>query len=312
MVLLILAALIGVGESLNSSINTITTILYKGTRGVLSYKAIFSFISPYVFGSILLLPIFYYFIKTFKSKNNFFLIDLSRFLLLLTCFILTQSRTVLIGFVLTLFILFLLIICNKWYPDRKKLIMNFSVIIIVIIVSIPFMVLFVQKNLSYLYIGLDVFFKSLKHLENFNIEDLILANPTLALRYKQLLFAVANQDKIPLIGIGIGKAVLMPESFYAMYYYRTGLIGTGIHFGIVFYVIYWSFYFARKYAKLNLNIDNNFLLTAIFLAITIYFISFFFSYISSAINDQTRSGYIFYTLVAIVCYYKNHYRTTRR
>jgi hypothetical protein len=167
------------------------------------------------------------------------------------------------------------------------------------------MVSFAESNLMYLYGGLNVLFEN---MEGLDIERIVYSNSSTRNRYEQILFAVEHQDIIPLIGVGIGKALLMPETFYAMYYYRVGLIGIGIHFGIILYSIYWASYFAKRYSVLNLNILENYILATIFLSIALYFISFFFSYLSSAVNDQTRSGCIFYTLVAIVCYYKNHYK----
>jgi hypothetical protein len=83
---LLAGAFVGIGESLNKNINKITALLYKGSRQVLENKAVFSFISPYIFATILLLPIFFYFIRFLGKKNHHFLIDLIRFLILLLCF----------------------------------------------------------------------------------------------------------------------------------------------------------------------------------------------------------------------------------
>jgi hypothetical protein len=182
----------------------------------------------------------------------------------------------------------------------------FSCLAGLVLVLLPFIITFIHDRLGYLYNGLDVFFRSLKGFTVSDIERVIMWNRTLAIRYEQLLFAVEHQDKIPLIGIGIGKAVLMPESFYAMYYYRTGLIGISIHIGLLLYSIYWSLFFAKKYAWIKTGESK--MLFNVFMAIAIYFISFFLNYFSSAINDQTRTGFIFYTLIAILVYYKNHYR----
>jgi hypothetical protein len=307
MILLFLGALIGIGEGTTYIIEKLTSIVYKEERGAWFHKAIFSFISPYTFATVLLLPIFYNFIKLMRPKNKTIVSDMLIFFIFLSCFILTQSRTIFISFILTFIIFFLFVLFNKWYPARNKIIFCFISVIAIIVISIPFIISYAKTNLPYLYGGLNVV---IKHLDNFNLKDFVYSNKSTAHRFDQILFAIEHQDRIPLVGVGIGKSLFMPESLYAMYYYRTGLIGTCIHFALIFYVIYWALYFSEKYAKLNSINRQYFSLMAIFFAIAIYFISFVFDYLSSAVNDQTRSGFIFYTLVAIVCYYKNHYRVS--
>jgi hypothetical protein len=309
MTLLLLAAIIGIGESISSTINEITKKIYKGDRQVLSHKAIFSFISPYTFGTVLLLPVFYYFTRITRTRNKNIIIDIAFFSLFFSCFILTQSRTIFISFIGTVFIMFIVALYNKWYPFRKNFIIIISLTILTTIILMQILIQVIEKRLSYLYIGLNVLFNSLKYIKELNIEQIILSNKTIAIRYEQFLFAVEQQGKIPLIGIGIGKAVLMPETFYTMYYYRVGIIGICIHFGFIIYSIYWSLYFAKKYSQLKIYNKNITAIYEIFLSIAIYFMSFFISYFSSAVNDQTRSGFIFYILFSILCYYKRNYRS---
>jgi hypothetical protein len=172
---------------------------------------------------------------------------------------------------------------------------------VTIIILTPLIISYAKKNLYYLYTGLNVI---INQFNNFTLEGLVKSSGSVTLRFEQILFAIKHQDTIPLIGVGIGKSLFMPESLYAMYYYRVGLIGMFIHFGLIFYTIYWSLYFA----KLNLISREYFSIVAIFFSIALYFVSFIFDYLSSAINDQTRSGFIFYVLIAIVYSYKKHYR----
>jgi len=305
MLFLLFGALIGIGEARNYTINALTTIIYKENKPVLANKALFSFIITYTFATVLLLPIFFYFIKIMKHRNSSFLLDLCRLLIFMLCFISTQSRTIFISFIITFIIFFLLILCNKWYPNRRKIIVVIGILVFIIVLSIPFIVSYAQNNLAYLYRGLNVV---ISRLNNFTISDFINSSRSISLRFEQIVFAVEHQDAIPLIGVGIGKAVLMPESFYAMYFYRTGLIGSGIHIGLIIYTIYWALYFSKLYALKNIKDKNNFLLMAIFFSITIYFISFPFDYLAAMINDQTRSGFIFYVLIAIICFYKKNYK----
>jgi hypothetical protein len=308
MMFLFIAALIGIGEAVNPLINAITSILYKDQRPVLTNKAVFSFISPYTFATVSLFPIFFYFVKIMKQKNLFFLCDLSKFLIFTLCLILTQSRTIFISFIITFIMFFILVFYNKWFPNRQKIITVIVIVVSIIVISIPFIVSFAENNLHYLYGGLNAIFSQ---LNNITVERFIYSSNSISNRFEQIVFAIEHQDKIPLIGVGIGKAILMPESFYAMYYFRTGLIGICIHFGLILYSIYWALYFSRIYATRGLKNKSNFLLTSIFFSIAIYFMSFFFDYLSSAVNDQTRSGFVFYVLVAILCFYKKHYKKMR-
>ncbi|MDR2407967.1 MAG: hypothetical protein LBE13_07640 [Bacteroidales bacterium] len=308
MFMLLLGALIGIGEGTVNTIDELTSIVYKGKREVLTHKAIFSFISPYVFATVLLLPIFYNIIRLMRIGNNTIISDMFKLFVFLLCFFLTQSRTIFISLILTLIIFFLFILFNKWYPERTKIIYIFMIIVVTIVISIPFIISYMEANLNYLYAGLNVV---VKQFDDFTVDRLIRSSRSTMLRFDQILFAIKRQDVIPLIGVGIGKSLFMPESLYAMYYYRVGLIGVFIHFGLIFYTIYWSLYFTKMYAKLNLICRKYFAIMSIFFAIAIYFMSFVFDYLSSAINDQTRSGFIFYVLIAIVHYYKNHYKLER-
>ena len=303
MLFLLFGALIGIGESFIPAVNTVTTVVYKSNRAVLSHKAVFSFIITYAFATILLLPIFFYFIKLIQRNNSSFVFDLGRFLVFLLCFVLTQSRTIFLSLLLT-FVLFLcLILLNRWYPNRRRILAVSVIIIICIAASIPFILSYAEKNLSYLYAGLKIVFSQLKQ---FNIENFVNSNRSTSLRFEQIVFAIEHQDPLPFIGVGIGKALFMPESFYANYYYRTGLLGSIMHFAVIGYTIYWALYFSKCYA-FRAKIKNNLFLTATFFSIAVYFISFPFDYLSAMVNDQTRTGFVFYVLVAIVCFYKKHH-----
>jgi hypothetical protein len=164
---------------------------------------------------------------------------------------------------------------------------------------------YAEENLRYLYSGLKIVFDQ---FENFSIERFVASNRSTAIRYEQILYAVEHQDVLPIIGVGIGKSVLYPETFYAMYYYRTGLLGIFMHFGIICYTIYCSLFFSKKCASCALRNKHYYNLMAFFFSIAIYFSSFIFAYLSTAINDSTRSGFIFYVLIAIVVYYKKNYK----
>lgn len=286
----------GLIESLTSVGNSVSMFLYKDARDVLAGKAIFSFISPYTFGSLLVFPVFYFYfmyfgIKGFKYKY------IIAFIISLVCLFLTQSRTSFLSFILTFILSFIFALFSGWLPFRKSVI-RFSLFLILIIgILFPIIIAFAEDKLSYLFIGLELLFKQ---LENFEFDAFIYSSPSISLRYEQLLYAIENQDNIPIIGVAIGKAVLMPESFFAMYLFRVGILGIIVHLSFIIYTLRKSYSIAKYYSKKDIQ------LSIFFYSIFIYFISFFFSYFSSSVNDQTRTGFIFYILIAIVCYFNNN------
>jgi hypothetical protein len=296
------ASVFGIFESLTDIGNTIAHTVYKDLRGGVQYKAVFSFISPYTFASVLILPLFYYLFKLIqlkkgKIKNSIFLS------LFFVCFVLTQSRTTFICLIFVFIFLFVNMFVSNWIPFRKIFIRLFIFIIAFVALSIPFLIPFAEKNLSYLYIGLDVV---IRNISDFDFQTFIYSSPSISNRYEQLMFAIEKQGVFPFLGCGIGKALFMPESFYAMYYYRVGLLGVLIHFAFLVYAIYCAYYIGKKYTLINKDSNMNFIL--ILCSIAVYFASFFITYFSSAVNDQTRSGFIFYVLIGMLCHCKKRFK----
>lgn len=296
MLFLCIGSIIGIFESLHDIGNTITNTVYKAHREAVQYKAVFSFISPYTFGSILILPVFYYLFRLIQLKDER-IKNFVCFSIFLTCFLLTQSRTIFISFVLMFIVLFFIMLTSCWIPFRKKFIKILIFIIIFLIVSIPFLISFAEEKLPYLYVGLDIV---IRNISDFNFQSFIYSSPSISNRYEQLMFAIEKQGYFPFVGCGIGKAVFMPESFYAMYYYRVGLLGILIHFAFLSYAIYCAYDIGKKYTLMH----KNTIFIIILCSIAVYLISFFFNYFSSAVNDQTRSGFIFYVLLGMLCFYK--------
>ncbi|GAB1620097.1 hypothetical protein AAOGI_01470 [Agarivorans albus] len=120
------------------------------------------------------------------------------------------------------------------------------------------------------------------------------SNPSTGNRYEQLLFAWHSQDAIPIVGVGIGKSLFMPESFYALYLYRVGVLGIIIHFSILTMAIVVSY----TNAKQLYHIDRGDL-ASLFVGLHFYLLSLPFSYFSAAVNDQTRTGFVLYAMLAI-------------
>ncbi|MEI7230354.1 hypothetical protein [Pectobacterium carotovorum] len=297
MVFLFFAAVFGIVESLTPLFNELGNVIYKGDRGVLSYKAVFSFISPYTFGAVLILPFFYFLFSIFTS-NTFILKNILMMSVFLLCIILTQSRTIFIGLFFTLFISFFLLLFTTWVEFRKKFLFYFSILSLFFLLLMPFFLHYSKEYVPYLYSGIESVFEN---IIDFKFDYFINSSPSIYLRYEQLMLTIAEQDEIPLIGVAIGKANIMPESFYAMYFYRTGLLGVFLHLGVIFFAIKCAIDISKYHYQ---HARND--LGCVFFALVVYFISLPFSYFSSAVNDQTRSGFLFYSLLGLVFYLKKN------
>ncbi len=153
-----------------------------------------------------------------------------------------------------------------------------------------------STHFSYIYKGLEVVWVTLSER---GIGEALYSTPSISLRLEQFQFALDAQDSIPLIGVAVGKAVLMPESLYALYLYRAGILGIIIHLALLIYL----FFSSKKCAK-YFSEKNDIHMYSWFMAIHFYALSLPLSYFSSAVNDQTRTGFIFYFLIASTIYTK--------
>ncbi|EPL4465685.1 hypothetical protein MC862_001795 [Proteus mirabilis] len=267
--------------------NEVFHTLYKDHRYGVQYKAVLSFISPYVYASILLVPIFILLANLFYKLKTIYVFF---FIIIFYSFLLTQSRTIFLSFIITFILFIFYVFFTKHYIARYKFLLITFLLSILLISIIPFIILLIKNNFSYLYSGLEVVFNNLLNLD---IDKFIYSSPSIYLRYEQFVYVLEHIDFLPIIGIGIGKSVLMPESFYALYLYRVGLIGIFIHFTIILYAFIKCKYLSEKY-------NRNQKIHCFFIGLQMYFLSLPFSYASSAINDQVRSGFIFYILLGII------------
>ena len=282
----LLISLLSILEAIVPSVNNLFAIIYKSPRAALKMKAVFSFISPYCLAAILVLPFLYFFFCFFAFKKAKYL---AASLILLLALLLTQSKTVFLGVILTFGIFFFIVIFTKWIIGRRQMLLTFFVLVATVLLSFPLLLVIAKEKLSYLYAGLEIFFKAFSNLD---IIEVLNAQPTTRLRFEQLQFAIAHQNFIPLIGVAIGKGVLMPESFYALYLYRTGLIGIAIHVFMVFFAGKRAFLLSKFYA-----LQSQKKLSCFYLALFMFFISLIFSYFSSAVTDQTRIAFFFYFFI---------------
>lgn len=280
--------LLAVLEAVLPAVNTLFSFLYKSQRSVVQFKAVLSFISPYTLASILMLPVGYSLIRLFIYRK--YLSSSIVFVLSFSSLVLTQSRTVLISFCVTTLIFGIVLCFKSWLPNKRTYRLVFISTICVVILSLPVIWLYMEENLRYLYSGLSVVFNNLDK----NFYSLIYSTPSISNRYEQLMEVIGYQDSIPLIGAAIGKGVFYPESFYALYLLRVGLLGILLHFSILYFAYKATMQLAKYYS--NSDIKS----TCFFLSLGYYFMSLPFSYFSSAVNDQTRSGFIFYFILGLV------------
>ncbi|HIF9240958.1 TPA: hypothetical protein ACX6RC_003528 [Photobacterium damselae] len=280
----------GIFEAWTSLGRDLSFLLYKPNRAILANKAVGPFIITYVFASFLVFPFFYFLIMTISSKNK--LNKYSIFAMMcLFCIFSTQSKTVFLSILFTLFVFTLLIICYKNIFNKSRAITYLLIITILIASSFGIVITLFQDKFSYIFNGLNALYNT---LNSYGVMNAINSMPSTQLRYEQFLFAVNNQTEIPLFGVGIGKGVFMPESLYAMYLYRFGVVGILLHFLMLLILLF----FSKRNADYFYLIGNR-KLNAFFLAIHFYVISLPLSYFSSAVNDQTRTGFIFYILFGL-------------
>jgi hypothetical protein len=280
---------LGIGEALSSSVNGFANTVYKDLRGGVQFKAVASFISPYTFGAFLFLPLFVSFFcmvgEVRRSKRYVYLLV---FLLCFVTLVLTQSRTTLLALFLVLPWVFFLVFWCRWFHGRKIVLMLGGGFFGLVVAGFPLLIVFAEEHLRYLYSGLSIVFESAL---SGGMDALIYSTPSISNRYEQMEYVIDKQDLVPVFGVGILKSEVMPESFYAMYLLRVGLLGMAMHMVMVIGVVLTSVRMSKKIATFDPLISN------VLLALAAYFMTFPFSYFSSAVNDQSRTGFVFYFIV---------------
>ncbi len=276
----------GLLESKVDFFNFISSIIYKSSREPVQFKAVLSFISPYTFASILIIPVFYYFSLLIFYKNKS--INLVFFLISLLCLVLTQSKTILLSFIFTMLIFPPLLLSKHWLPGRLRIASYYCIFSLIIIFSIPLILMYAEENLRYLYYGFEVIYEQLYTMD---MKSIIYSTPSISNRYEQLMDVLLFQDVLPIIGKGIVKDIIYPESFYALYLLRYGVIGIILNFVLIYYFSQYAINIARYLC----SVDKK--MMCFFLALFAYSLSLPISYLSSAVNDQTRSGFLFYIIL---------------
>ncbi|MGP1390439.1 MAG: hypothetical protein ACTS2B_12175 [Vibrio diabolicus] len=289
MILLLSMVIFGVLEAKIPIFNSLSSLVYKGSRDPVQFKGVLSFISPYTFASLLIMPIFIFLSALIFLKRK--LVYFFLFLISILCLVLTQSKTVFLSLVFTMAIFPLSLLFRSWLPKRLELFSYFLLSIILLSISIPFILSYAEENLRYLYYGFEVVVEQIKTL---NLDSIIYSTPSISNRYEQFLEVLQFQDTVPIIGKGIVKDIIYPESFYALYLLRYGILGMVINLVLVFYFGKYSLNLAKFYASR----DRKYM--CFFIGLYAYSLSLPISYFSSAVNDQTRSGFIFYLILGVL------------
>lgn len=285
-ILFVSMALFGLLESRIGAVNHLASIIYKGSREPVQFKGVLSFISPYTFASLIILPIFFSIsgMIFLRGKLKYFII----FLISLFCLIFTQSKTVFLSFVFSLAIFPVVLLSKSWLPKRVSLLLYFVFTVFTLIITVPIILVYAEENLRYLYYGFNVV---LSQVTTLDAQSIIYSTPSISNRYEQMMEVIKFQDVLPILGKGIVKELIYPESFYALYLLRYGIIGIIINFCLIYVFCKYSLNLAKTYSK-----KDRFLM-CFFIGLFIYGLSLPISYFSSAVNDQTRSGFIFYFLL---------------
>lgn len=292
---IVLALFIGLGiwgilEANVSIVNNVSGVLYKETRNSLQFKAITSFIVPYVYGSLMIWPMWYFLLASLFQKNR--LLHFIGFSICFLAIVFSQSRTIILSIAFSLVYFGMFAFFAKWLPKRNIVIA--AIYLFITLASAVVIVFYDELRilLGYMVKGLELVVTSLQ-AGGFN--NLLEQHQSVGLRFAQIMFAIQNQMLLPIIGVGIGKALFMPESFYALYLYRYGLLGIAIHVAIVFMVWSRSIQLAKA-----IKYDYGKKEFSFFLATSLYMVSLPVSYLSSSINDFTRTGFFFYVLAGLV------------
>jgi hypothetical protein len=212
-------------------IRPISYFLYK--RQHLRNRAIGSFLLPYNFAYILLLPLLYsliYLMRYFSFSS------IIKFILFFFVFLLTQSRSMYIACLIGFAVVFLLpCLYNKIKTSIRTII-----IIALLFVFISGIYLTYQKELRVMLGYAITGFEMMNEGTNNSVNT----------RQNQIIWAIEN-NRFIFIGAGIGKANIekygiLLESLYALYYYRYGLIALLIYLTIIMTTAVLAYRIAEK------------------------------------------------------------------
>jgi hypothetical protein len=267
-----------------NTIRPISYFLYK--RQHLRNRAIGSFLLPYNFAYLLLLPLLYsliYLLRYFSINSIF------KFIPLFFVFLLTQSRSMYIACLVGFTIVFLL----PCLYNKVKISIRTITIIAIIFVFITGIYLTYQEQLrlilGYAITGFEMMSEG--------------TNNSVNTRQNQIIWAIENQKHIG-FGAGIGKANIERhgiwlESLYALYYYRYGLIALLIYLSIIMTTAVFAYKIAKK-ETFNRKISTFYYSLFVFYLITPIGV------LSGCSQDTPKVSLLFYGIMGLV--HKKYYQ----
>jgi hypothetical protein len=259
------------------------------------HRASGTFPAPYDLGFVLIVPYIFFVLKfTLKKKFKY----LVMILLIILTSIVTQSKTALLLIVISTMLLLLMSILLKYSISsnksrlryfHNKIIMTFLMLILIVFILIMVNYNLLYEKFSYLFSGLELFLSG---------ED----SGTLVTRLSQfhhIVDGVENNIFTFIFGNGINKStVRYLESFYMMYQYRFGIIGS-VFFMILYFAlpIYYSFKAYKNTIYLNYDIN------VLFLSVFIWFAITPIACVGNSFMDIPRVNFIYFFLYGLSYYF---------
>lgn len=260
----------------------ISLFLWKyAEQRVLIDKAIGSFFTTYNFAYILMAPLFISFVGLLLNVS---LKNVLVFLMLLFTLLLAQSKSMyacsVIGLIFCLFLPF-----N--YCTTKKTIKLILVSVICIVSIITFYYAYeTEIRMTFLY--------AIEGIERISEGE----SGSTQIRMEQILWAITN-NRLFLIGNGIGKGEILLESLYALYYYRYGLIGLTLFMFLCIFAAYKAYVLGKYFWRYNS------LWAKYYYGISVFYLMTPIGTMSSCHQDMPKVSFIFYAGIGLIMYRSN-------
>lgn len=223
--LLIMSLILGALELVNPSWGNPIIGIYKRASAILVRRPISFFNTTYFAASVYLFLGSLFTARAIVSRRLFpdLLLAFGAFVLV----ILTQSRAAFVALVLVVgwavLLLSVVSVSDTWATLRRL-----CAVVVVSGALATYGTFYALENLPYLTTGVERYI--------LNWDENLVGGGSLAVRAGQVVWAFENNPLI-IVGAGIGKAYNpLLESWYALYYYRYGLVG------ILFYVGLWGWF----------------------------------------------------------------------
>jgi|GEM_PF-3250206 len=246
------------------------TLYKRETVTILQNKAIAPFSQTYQLGSLMILILVYFFIGSMKLPGNKKVIMFLGFLCALLILLLTQSRSSLLAFIISLSL------CILFASSRRTLVQALLFLSTILFFGVLYnneIYDFLREKLPYMISGIESMVGGSNNSVNY--------------RSEQIYWVIDNSSLI--IGMGVSKAHYMFESLYSLYLYRYGV------FGLLLFLLLCVLNFVNYYRASFYHKQHDYLL----LAISIWFLSYPVTALSSAHQDTPKLALVFYGLTGL-------------